>query len=116
MKKLLITLMLISPLSFAEWGDVYYCVTTHKSLNTYQDKLSNIETMQFSFKLDQEKNAVRFALKVPLGDLNVDALSGEVFDARSKNSILRFRKGKFYYTNLWGSGGVAVVSAKCDKY
>ena len=116
MKNLLLALLLISPASFADWGDVYYCVTTHKSTNTYQDKLSNYDTMQFSFKLDQEKNLVKFAPKVPLSDLNVDALSGDVFDARSKHSILQFRKGTFYYTDLWGSTGVAVVSADCDKF
>ena len=31
MKKLLITLMLVSPFSFADWGDVYYCVATTNS-------------------------------------------------------------------------------------
>lgn len=31
MKKLLITLLLVSPFSFAEWGDVYYCVATTNS-------------------------------------------------------------------------------------
>jgi len=32
MKKLLITLLLISPFSFAGWGDVYYCIATTNSL------------------------------------------------------------------------------------
>ena len=33
MKKLLITLMLISPFSFADWDDVYYCqMTTHSDV------------------------------------------------------------------------------------
>jgi hypothetical protein len=115
MKRILQALLLISPFSFADWGDVYYCVTTHKSLNKYQDNLLNLETMKFSFKLDQEKNTVIFPLKSPFGDLNVDALSGELFDARNKNSIVRFRKGKLYWTRL-DSDSVSVVSADCDKF
>ena len=33
MKKLIIALMLISPVSFADWGDVYYCEMTHLHSN-----------------------------------------------------------------------------------
>ena len=33
MKNLLLALLLISPASFADWGDVYYCqMTTHSEV------------------------------------------------------------------------------------
>ena len=35
MKKLLITLLLISPFSFADWGDVYYCIATTNSFTMF---------------------------------------------------------------------------------
>ena len=60
MRYLLILLLLISPLSFGNWGDTYFC-----SMNTFMDVKPNNETQiyqsqTFKFRLDEKKNAVVF--------------------------------------------------------
>jgi len=47
MKKLLITLMLISPFSFAEWGDVYYCQMTNWIITTLEGKRTDYTLDKF---------------------------------------------------------------------
>ena len=60
MKKLLITLLLISPFSFADWGDVYYCQeTSHSTIGRSGDQ-SQLSLGKFTFKLDKAKNAMVF--------------------------------------------------------
>jgi hypothetical protein len=60
MNKLLITLLLKSPFSFADWGDVYYCdMTTHSSI-ARSGKQYQLALGRFTFKLDKTKNAMVF--------------------------------------------------------
>ena len=50
MEELLITLLLISPFSFADWGDVYFC-STIKDIQINKDgSLVKRETVAFKFK------------------------------------------------------------------
>ena len=60
MKKLLITLLLISPFSFADWGDVYYCQMTNSSGITLEGEKENYKLEKFQFKLDKTKNVMMF--------------------------------------------------------
>ena len=61
MKKLLITLMLISPFSFADWGDVYYCqMTTFSQTTMLKGKRTDYTLDKFQFKLDKTKNSMVF--------------------------------------------------------
>ena len=60
MKKLLITLLLISPFSFADWGDVYYCQETTSSKVSLEGKRTDYTLEKFTFKLDTTKNSVVF--------------------------------------------------------
>ena len=60
MRYLLTLLLLISPLSFGDWGDTYFC-----SMNTIMDVKPNNETQTyqlqtFKFQLDEKKNSIVF--------------------------------------------------------
>lgn len=60
MKNLLLTLLLISPFSFADWGDVYYCQMTTLSATTLEGKRTDYLLEKFTFKLDETKKAMVF--------------------------------------------------------
>ena len=70
MKKLLVTLLLISPFSLADWGDVYYCKTTTKSFTMFGmtmdmmevDKALNKER-KGTFTLRADKSSKALILK-----------------------------------------------------
>ena len=50
MKRLLITLLLISPFSFADVGDVYYCKTLKDIRINKDGSLTSYDTVAFNFK------------------------------------------------------------------
>ena len=123
MKKLLITLLLISPFSFADWGDVYYCQMTFHSQSELGSERTNYKLGKFSFKLDETKQAMVF------GSSSSDYFRGEVFElkplmhipskeywyAGSRFSTSFFKEGKFLYARVGVSGGISTISADCDK-
>jgi len=121
MKKLLITLMLISPFSFADWGDVYYCqMTTHSGV-TVEGKRKDYILDKFQFKLDKTKKAMVFGssgyfanteekLKPNHHWPNIEKWYG--YDTYDRSY---FDTGKFLYTRV-GSGGIQSISADCDKF
>ena len=120
MKKLLITLMLISPFSFADWGDAYYCQETHSLAITPQGKLKNYKLKRFQFKLDKTKNAMVFGKD---GYLNSDMElregatfpSIEYWYAEGLYSRASFDKGKILYARV-GDEEVTTITADCDKF
>ena len=58
-KNLLPALLLISPTSFADWGDVYYCQMTNWIITTLEGFTTNLTPlMRFQFKLDKTTNAM----------------------------------------------------------
>ena len=59
-KNLLPALLLISPTSFADWGDVYYCQMTTFSSTTIKGKRTDNTLEKFQFKLDKTKNSMVF--------------------------------------------------------
>ena len=121
MKKLLITLLLISPFSFADWGDVYYCQMTSYSEVSLEGEETNYKLEKFTFKLDKIKNAMAFGkqgyfehaeLKL-IKDRNWPSL--EIWDAENKYGRLNFTKGGFAYAFV-GVLGVTTISADCEKF
>ena len=101
MKKLLITLLLISPFSFADWGDVYYCQETTHSRTTLEGKRTDYKLEKFTFKLDQTKNAMVFGkgglfkeYKTWVDDYGSNP-SKEVWSAKDSIGMLYFEEGKF---------------------
>ena len=63
MKKLLITLLLISPASFADWGDSYSCKMTLMQIKEMDGTVTDYLLEKFQFKLDKDKNAMVFDKK-----------------------------------------------------
>ena len=121
MKKLLITLMLVSPFSFADWGDVYYCQETTYSKTTLEGKRTDYMLEKFTFKLDKTKNAIAFGKDGFFHNLIVGLAEGRVWPAQESwwaddsFSMLYFDTGKFLYVSTGPSGNYS-ISADCDKF
>ena len=121
MKKLLITLLIISPFSFADWGDVYYCQMTTLSETTLEGKRTDYILEKFQFKLDKTKNAMVFGQEGFFSSQEMELREGsnwpslEAWYADSRYSMLYFDEGKFLYSNT-GFSGSKSTSADCDKF
>jgi hypothetical protein len=122
MKKLLITLMLISPFSFADWGDTYYCQMTSFHYTPLDGKVREDRALEkFQFKLDKTEQSMIFGSFSWFKGLNeplIDSLSmpaEEIWWAESHMEGSYFQKGKFIHS-LVGVGGVTSISADCDKF
>jgi hypothetical protein len=121
MKKLLITLMLISPFSFADWGDVYYCQMTSVSETTVEGKRTDYQLEKFTFKLDQTKNAMVFGKGGYYDGVEYELKemfkfpSQETWYADDKFAISYFGDGKLLSSHT-SSQGITSMSADCDKF
>ena len=121
MKKLLITLLLISPFSFADWDDVYYCQMTTFSTTSLEGERDDYKLEKFQFKLDKNKNAIVFGKSGYFKDHEIEVVEGrvwpslEIWNANDKYSLLYLDKGKFLYVAT-GYTGNDSVSADCDKF
>ena len=122
MKKLLITLLLISPFSFADWGDVYYCqMTTFSQTTMLKGKRTDYQLEKFQFKLDKTKGAMVFGgglffdkSVLPLSS-SQQWPSGEAWYAKDAYSVAYFDEGKLVYVTA-GISGSTSISADCDKF
>lgn len=120
MKKLLITLLLISPSSLADWGDVYYCQETSFAIVGHDGKLQEAELGKFQFKLDEIKNAMVFGSSGKLQEEVIQLrkgskLRGERWYAEDNLERVSFDDGKLLYT-LTGRSTAFIMSADCDKF
>ena len=123
MKRLLITLLLISPFSFADWGDVYYCQMTNFVGITLDGETTNDPLEKFQFKLDKSRNAMVFE---DMGSFALGEMMNLVADrslpaneqwfVSDESGLGFFRKGKFLYASVIGAYGTITVSADCDKF
>jgi len=122
MKKLLITLMLISPFSFADWGDVYYCQMTSNSGVTNSGKRTEYTLEKFQFKLDKTKNAMVFGgsgyfmnkvYKITPRGLTVQTRA-ELWRAYGSHSWLFYNLGRFVHSYV--ALDASTVTADCDKF
>ena len=120
MKKLLITLLLISPFSFADWGDVYDCHMTTLSKTILEGKRGDQMLWKFRFKLDKTKNAMVFVGSGGFfGGDEYELREGfshplvETWYADGEFSMSYFEKGKFLYSNT-STEGLTAISANCD--
>ena len=120
MKRLLITLILVSPFSFADWGDVYYCQMTSNTQIGSFGKRSSFRLERLQFKLDETKRAMVFgsggSQEGVVAKLKPDKYwpSQEAWWAGGSYSVLRYIEGKFLYTRI--GTGVTSMSADCDKF
>ena len=121
MKKLLITLLLISPFSFADWGDVYYCQMTTLSETTLEGKRTDYILEKFQFKLDKTKNAMVFGEAGYFAGVELELREEmnwppkEEWYAAIRYGMAYFNEGKFPYVMADSSGSVS-LSADCDKF
>ena len=65
-ERLLPALLLISPVSFADWGDVYYCQMTSAVVIKADGTHSEYKLEKFQFKLDEAKKSMIFGKAVTL--------------------------------------------------
>mgnify|MGYP003660952153 CR=1 FL=1 len=120
MKKLLITLMLISPFSFADWDDVYYCQMTTNSTVSLEGERTNHKLVKFTFKLDETKNAMVFGKDGFFNNSVFELIEGFSYPEeehwRSGNmiSISYFKNGKFIFAS--SAINIISISADCDKF
>jgi len=121
MKKLLITLLLISPFSFADWGDVYYCQMTSMSETTGEGKRKDYKLEKFTFKLDPTKNAMVFGKGGYYDGVEYELRqdyswpSMESWYADDQFAMSYFADGKFH-SSYTTSQGISSTTADCDKF
>ena len=120
MKKLLITLLLISPFSFADWGDVYYCQMTNNVGITPEGREIDYKLEKFTFKLDKTKNAMVFGEKSILRGREMTLIDGmtwvrdKTWYAESKLSKAYFTEDKFLFAMVVLDA--ITISADCEKF
>ena len=121
MKRIVLALILISPFSFADWGDVYYCQMTTLSQTTLEGERADYKLEKFQFKLDKTKNAMVFGQEGFFSDQEYELREGntwasiESWYADSEYAAVFFEKGKFL-SSYTGPSGVMAFSADCDKF
>ena len=54
------SMLLVSNMAAADWGDVYYCQMTNLLEITLEGEKKTYKPEKFQFKLDQTKNAMMF--------------------------------------------------------
>ena len=120
-KRLFLALLLISPVSFADWGDVYYCQMTSLVEIYPEGAVRQYELQKFQFKLDRAKKSMVFGKGGFFADdeTSLDPsrtwLNMERWVFTSYSSKGTFRNGKFMYS-LVTEEVVTSISADCDKF
>ena len=118
----LFSMLLVSEMAAADWGDVYYCQMTNYIEITLDGETFNYKLEKLQFKLDQTKNAMVFGSTGFFADsvkeLNTGSSwpSQETWRGNHNYTMTTFEEGTFVYTqNGFGSGALA-MSADCDKF
>ena len=124
MKNLLLALLLISPASFADWGDTYFCSTTLLwGVNSNGEQpVTDRKPKTFKFNLNKAKQSLVFSEGSPFGYEALDvtftifARDGqESFDLKGNRSTAAYHNGVFTYSHT-STSGARVVTADCDKF
>jgi len=116
----LFSMLLVSEMAAADWGDVYYCQETNYIEISLEGEMQNYKLEKFQFKLDQTKNAMVFGSTGFFKDSVKELTTGrnwpskEEWYASDKYSIAYFGEGKFLYTR--NGFGIRSISADCDKF
>ena len=115
------SMLLVSEMAVAAWGDVYYCQMTNSFGITAKGERKSYTLEKFQFKLDQTKNAMVFGnkgyfkYKVIELDKGMNFPSQESWYTQGLFSSTHFEKGKFLFTEN-GHKGLSAASADCDKF
>tara|TARA_R100001377_G_scaffold71882_1_gene47582 strand:- start:34 stop:417 length:384 start_codon:yes stop_codon:yes gene_type:complete len=118
---LMFSMLLVSEMAAADWGDVYYCQMTNNLTILPEGKKENYTPEKLQFKLDQTKNAMVFGSTGYFANIVIELFTGrnwpsqEKWYANNKYSMTFFNEGKFFYTSN-GSIGATVISADCEIF
>ena len=116
------SMLLVSEMAAADWGDVYYCHMTNNNGITLEGEMTKYKLEKFIFKLDQTKNAMVFGNTGMFKDQVYKLTNFGNFPglgrwyANSKYSMTYFQEGKFLYTTTGSIVGIISISADCDKF
>ena len=122
---LTLSMLLVSDMAAADWGDVYYCQMTNYAHISLEGEMKNYTLQKFQFKLDQTKNAMVlgstgvFTNQVYKLVIGLDRPSQEMWYADDLFSMTHFDKGKLLYSGTVFSGtvlGATAMSADCEKF
>jgi hypothetical protein len=120
---LLLTLLLISPFSFADWGDVYYCqMTTIYNVDREGEKATvGYKLGRFKFKISKTENSVVFGAggyfdnqKMVLESATQD-LSSWSASQQGESDKMFFANDRVIYTFV-SNYFTTVLTANCDKF
>ena len=117
----LFSMLLVSEMAAADWGDVYYCQMTNSLGISLEGKKENYKLEKFQFKLDQTKNAMVFGSTGFFADSVVELAIGrnwpsiEKWYANDKHSMTYFSKGRFLFTSM-SLFDIESISADCEKF
>ena len=121
MKQVLLALILISPMSYADWGDTYFCTATHHSRVDLDGERTPFKLKDFTFHLSKEKNAMVFDSSENFFQYTVIGLAElgsfpnlESWSAEDVDSKVVFMEGKFAHGFVTGRG-VTVNTATCQR-
>ena len=115
------SMLLVSDMAAADWGDVYYCQMTNSLGITVEGEIKIYKPEKFQFKLDQTKNAMVFGSTGVFAGEVVDLVIGsnfpsqELWVANNKWDIVTFQTGKFLFTQNTFEA-IRSISADCDKF
>jgi hypothetical protein len=131
-KKLLVALLLISPFSFADWGDTYDCKITHYTMGGTGATIKEYQNMvgrsfQFQLVSEADEKILTFGDKafwVLHRELSVtndkfSSASQWLGTAKGTNTraIVAFEGGSFAYSWIsLGNINSLIVLADCDKF
>lgn len=116
--------ILISPMTYADWGDVYYCQMTTHFATSLDGRITAHELEKFQFKLDETKQAMVFrssgyfvSTAMELEENWRGMTIMEVWRANDGDSMSYFDEGKFLYVSTGTvSAGSNSLSADCEKF
>ena len=122
-KNLLLALLLLSPTSFADWGDIYYCQMTHMSVISRTGEQESYKEQTFKFQVSKDEHALIFGKGGYFGEVTAQLSSyflkrevlGKSLLASDDWSNYFMDEGKFSYTRV-GPDEVFAITADCDKF
>ena len=115
------SMLLVSEMAVAAWGDVYYCQMTNSFGITPKGEKKSYTLEKFQFKLDQTKNAMVFGSKGYFTN-SVLKLDNEwrfphleMWFANGDFSRAYFSRGKLSHTAN-RLGNISMKTADCEKF
>ena len=115
------SMLLVSEMAAADWGDVYYCQMTNFSFITVEGEKENYKLAKFQFKLDKTKNAMVFGSTGYLSDQVIELVgtwnwpSQDEWAANDAYSVINFNDGSFLFASV-SFLGISSILADCDKF